>query len=254
MSSILRPCALVLLFPAFLLVFHPPVLASGGDHYRHAEASRDGTGKFYLGREIAQVMGHRGAGWLERPERIGEERTDVVLTLLPLEAGDTVADIGAGTGYFSLPMARTVGATGQVLAVDIQPEMLAIIEERMQRAGIANITRILGTEADPRLPEGTVDLVLMVDAYHEFSYPMEVMSHVHTALSDRGKVVLVEYRGEDDSVPIKPRHKMTVKQATREMSAVGLELHDILDDLPWQHVMIFQKSGDTRLQAMRERR
>ena len=252
MSSILRLCAFVLLLAAFLLVFYPSVLASGGDHYRHAEANRDGTGKFYLGREIAQVMGHRGAGWLERPERIGEERTDILLTLLPLEAGDTVADIGAGTGYFSLPMAKTVGTTGRVLAVDIQPEMLAIIEERMQRAGIANITRILGTEADPRLPEGAVDLVLMVDAYHEFSYPMEVMSHVHTALSDRGKVVLVEYRGEDESVPIKPLHKMTVKQATREMSAVGLELHDILDDLPWQHVMIFQKSGDTRLQGPHE--
>ena len=252
MSSILRLCAFVLLLAAFLLVFYPSVLASGGDHYRHAEANRDGTGKFYLGREIAQVMGHRGAGWLERPERIGEERTDILLTLLPLEAGDTVADIGAGTGYFSLPMAKTVGKTGRVLAVDIQPEMLAIIEGRMQRAGIANITRILGTEADPRLPEGAVDLVLMVDAYHEFSYPMEVMSHVHTALSDRGKVVLVEYRGEDESVPIKPLHKMTVKQATREMSAVGLELHDILDDLPWQHVMIFQKSGDTRLQGPHE--
>ena len=253
MTTVLRPCSLILLLTALLLAFYTPVLASDGDHYRHAVASRDGIGKFYLGREIAYVMGHRGAGWLERPERIGEERTDLLLTLLPLEAGDTVADIGAGTGYFSIPMAKTVGATGRVLAVDIQPEMLAIIKQRMKRAGIANITGILGTETDPRLPESTVDLVLMVDAYHEFSYPREVMSQVYKALSDNGKVVLVEYRGEDPTVPIKPLHTMTVEQATREMSIIGLELHDTIHDLPWQHMMIFKKSDDTHVEGPRKR-
>lgn len=245
MPSFKRLCAVTLALPAVLLALSFQTVASDTDRYSHAKASRDGTGKFYLGREISHVMGHRGAGWLERPERTGEERTDVLLTLLPLESGDTVADIGAGTGYFSLPMAMKVGQTGRVLAVDIQPEMLAIIEQRTQRAGISNITPILGTESDPRLPAGEVDLVLLVDAYHEFSHPWEVMSQVQKSLSDRGKVVLVEYRGEDPSVPIKPLHKMTVEQATREMSAVGLTLLEVLDDLPRQHVMIFHRPGGT---------
>jgi ubiquinone/menaquinone biosynthesis C-methylase UbiE len=188
-------------------------------------------------------MGHRGARWLERPERVGEERTDVLLTLLPLSPGGTVADIGAGTGYFSLPIALEVGKEGQVLAVDIQPEMLSIIEQRMQRANITNITPILATETNPRLPAGDVDLVLMVDAYHEFSHPFEVMSHVVNALSEGGQVILVEYRGEDPSVPIKPLHRMTIAQAEKEMAAVGLELDQVLDELPWQHVMVFRRAA-----------
>ena len=245
MGNIVRLCAAALFLPATVLALSFHVSASDGGHYSHAKASRDGTGKFYLGREISHVMGHRGAGWLERPERTGEERTDVLLSLLPIGPGDTVADIGAGTGYFSLPMAQRVGKTGQVLAVDIQPEMLAIIEQRMQGGGIANITPILGSESDPRLPPGEVDLVLLVDAYHEFSHPWEVMSQVQKSLSDRGKVVLVEYRGEDPTVPIKPLHKMTVEQATRELSEIGLELLEVLDELPRQHVMIFQRAAPT---------
>ena len=229
---------------ATLMASSPPVSAIDAEHYTHGSASRDGIGKFYLGREIAHVMGHRGAGWLERPERIGEERTDVLLTLLPLEPGFTVADIGAGTGYFSLPMALQVGPEGRVLAVDIQPEMLTIIEQRMQRANIVNITRVLATETNPRLPPGEVDMVLMVDAYHEFSYPFEVLSHVVSALSEGGEVVLVEYRGEDDTVPIKPLHKMTVAQAEKEMAAVGLTLDRVIDDLPWQHIMVFRRAAD----------
>lgn len=245
METILRLCAVTLLLPATVLALSFHVAASDDGHYRYGKASRDGIGKFYLGREISHVMGHRGAGWLERPARTGEERTDVLISLLPLESGDTAADIGAGTGYFSLPMAAQVGATGRIMAVDIQPEMLAIIEQRMQSAGVSNITPVLGSEADPRLPPGEVDLVLLVDAYHEFSHPREVMSQVQKSLSARGKVVLVEYRGEDPTVPIKPLHKMTVKQATREMSAVGLALLNVLDDLPRQHVMIFQRAALT---------
>ena len=218
----------------------PP--ARAGDEYRYGQPSRDGTGKFYMGREIAQVMGHRGAGWLERPQREQEERTDLLLQLLALEPGDTVADIGAGTGYFALPMAAMVGELGRVLAVDIQPEMLAIVERRAGAGKVTNIVPVLATETDPNLPSGAVDVVLMVDAYHEFSHPREVMERVVVALSPQGRVVLVESRGEDRSVPIKPLHKMTVAQARREMAAAGLALEQVHDALPWQHVMVFRRT------------
>ena len=218
-------------------------LAVADDIYQYRDASRDGIGKLYMGREIAHVMGHRGAGWLERPTREQEERTDLLLTGMALEPGDVVADIGAGTGYFSLPMARQVGPAGRVLAVDIQPEMLAIIERRMLAEEVFNIELILASESDPRLPAGSVDVVLMVDAYHEFSHPREVMERVVASLSDRGRVVLVEYRGEDPEVPIKRLHKMTVQQASREMAAVGLELETVRDELPRQHLMIFRRAG-----------
>ncbi|MEM9255150.1 MAG: class I SAM-dependent methyltransferase [Pseudomonadota bacterium] len=212
------------------------------EHYRYAAPSRDGIGKIYMGREISHVMGHLGAGWLERPERVQEERTDLLLNLLPLERGDTVADIGAGTGYFTLPMAARVGPEGWVLGVDIQPEMLAILAQRQRSLGVNNVRPVLATESDPSLPQGEVDLVLMVDAYHEFSHPREVMDHVVESLAPNGKVALVEYRGEDPTVPIKPLHKMTVAQAEREMAAVGLQLHTVHHDLPWQHVMIFRRA------------
>lgn len=215
--------------------------ASAGEYYQFAEPSRDGTGKFYLGREIAQVMGHLGAGWLERPQREQEERTDLLLDLLALKPGDVVADIGAGTGYFSLPMALQVGEQGRVLAVDIQPQMLAIIERRMVSQDIYNVDRILATESDPRLPPEKIDLALMVDAYHEFSHPREVMEGVVASLAPGGRVVLVEYRGEDPQVPIKPLHKMTLQQVEREMTAVGLALDQVHDELPLQHVMVFRK-------------
>ncbi len=226
-----------------LLLLAAPGSLSGADNYVLREPSRDGTGKVYMGREIAHVMGHRGAGWLERPEREQEERTDLLLAALGLQPGDVAADIGAGTGYFTLPMARQVGETGRVLAVDIQPEMLAIIERRMLVEDVFNIEMILATETDPRLPAGAVDMVLMVDAYHEFSHPREVMEKVVASLSPRGRVILVEYRGEDPSVPIKPLHKMTVAQARREMAAVGLELERVADELPRQHIMIFRRAG-----------
>jgi precorrin-6B methylase 2 len=220
-----------------------PIVAFGAEHYTFREASRDGIGKVYMGREIAHVMGHRGAGWLERPAREQEERTDLLLMGLGLQPGDVVADIGAGTGYFTLPMARQVGDKGRVLAVDIQPEMLAIVERRMLAEDVFNIEMILATETDPRLPGGAVDVVLMVDAYHEFSHPREVMEQVAASLSERGRVILVEYRGEDPSVPIKPLHKMTVAQASREMAAVGLELDQLREELPRQPIMIFRRAG-----------
>jgi len=220
----------------------PPAEPLTGDAgYTTGPASRDGIGKFYFGREISQVMGHLGAGWLERPSREREERTDLLIDRLPLEPGDTAADLGAGTGYFSLPMAERVGQGGRVLAVDIQPEMLQIINARLEQDGIGNVDTILATESDPRLPADSVDLLLMVDAYHEFSYPFEVMQGVVEGLRPGGRVVLIEYRGEDPMVPIKPLHKMTEAQAIREMRAVGLESEETLDILPQQHFMVFRK-------------
>jgi SAM-dependent methyltransferase len=200
----------------------------------------DGIGKFYMGREIAQVMGHPGAGWLERPGRTEEERTDLLLRELPLKPTDVVVDLGAGTGFFSLPLARVV-TRGTVLAVDIQPEMLDMIRERVRAEKITNIETILASETDPHLPVDSVDLVLLVDAYHEFSYPREVMQHVVAALRPQGRVVLVEYRAEDPRVSIKALHKMTVRQARREMSAVGLRWIRTDDLLPQQHLMVFGK-------------
>lgn len=212
--------------------------------YKQRRASRDGTGKVYMGREIALVMGYQGASWLERPSREQEERTDLLLERLGLEADDVVADMGAGTGYFSLPMARLV-PQGSVLAVDLQPQMLRIIDQRVRDGGIdggiQNIETIQATETDPGLPTGVVDLAIFVDVYHELSHPREVMTEVVDALRPGGRVVLIEYRAEDPSVPIKPLHKMSQRQAKREMAAVGLTWTETADLLPQQHFMVFHK-------------
>jgi|TARA_B100001094_G_C18135697_1_gene774957 ubiquinone/menaquinone biosynthesis C-methylase UbiE len=212
--------------------------------YETKRASRDGIGKIYLGREISQVMGHLGAGWLERSERQQEERTDLLIKNLELEAHHIVADIGAGTGYFTFPISSRV-PQGKVLAVDIQPEMLAIIESRrkfkLQEQSWSNIETILGTESNPNLPNETVDLILMVDAYHEFSYPREMGEAMVKALKPGGRIALVEYRMEDPSVPIKRLHKMSVKQAKKEMTALGLTFLKNKKVLPQQHLMIFEK-------------
>jgi len=217
---------------------------AGDGSYRYGDASRDGIGKFYRGREISRVMGHLGAGWLERPSRQRAERTDLLIENLPLQSGDVAVDLGAGTGYFSLPMADRVAPGGRVIAVDIQPEMLAIIRDRLDENEIGNVDTVLADEKDPGLSPGTVDLVLLVDAYHEFAWPHEVMTGVYGALKPGGRVVLVEYRGEDPSVPIKPLHKMTEDQAIDEMDAVGLRHVETLDFLPQQHFMVFQRPTD----------
>lgn len=209
-------------------------------YYQTVSPSRDGIGKVYMGREISHVMGHLGAGWLERPTREREERTDLLLQNMALKKTDHVADLGAGTGYFSFPIARKVTA-GRVLAVDIEPEMLRLIEQRKTTDGIDNIETVLATETDPNLPTASVDIVLIVDAYHEFSYPREVMDAVVKGLRPGGRVVLVEYRGEDSTVAIKPLHKMTQPQVKKEMGAVGMQWLRTDDYLPQQHVMIFIK-------------
>lgn len=214
--------------------------------YETKRASRDGIGKVYMGREISQVMGHLGAGWLERIERVQEERTDLLIENLDLEPTDVVADIGAGTGYFSFPIASRV-QDGKVLAVDIQPEMLAIIESRKSaRLGDrswTNIETVRGTVDNPNLPDNAVDLILMVDAYHEFEYPREMGEAMVRALKPGGQIALVEYRLEDRSVPIKTLHKMSEAQARKEMEALGLTWVQTKDILSQQHLMFFEKTG-----------
>ena len=208
--------------------------------YAACKSGYDGTGKCYMGREIAQVMGHPGAAWLDRPEREQEERPSVLIRNLGLAPGDVVADIGAGTGYFSLRIAPLV-PKGRVLAVDIQPEMLDIIRAKQRDGGPRNVEPVLGAIDDPKLPTDSVDLVLMVDVYHEFSHPREMMLAIVAALKPGGRVALVEYRGEDPGVPIKPLHKMTQAQARKEMAAAGLQWIETRDVLPWQHLMFFRR-------------
>jgi len=202
----------------------------------------EGTGRFYMGREIAYVMGHQGAGWLERSTREREERTDLLVANLPLESDDVIADLGAGSGYFSRRMAARV-PDGKVLAVDLQPQMIELLQQNAAAAGITNIEPVQAAEDNPNLPAASVDLVLLVDAYHEFVYPYEVMSAVAASLKPGGKVVLIEYRAEDPTVPIRKLHKMTEQQSVLEMQAVGLEWVETLDTLPQQHFMIFQKTA-----------
>lgn len=208
--------------------------------YQQKAASRDGIGKYYMGREISHVMGHLGASWLERGSRENEERTDLVIVNLPLEDNFVVADIGAGTGYFSFPVAERVKA-GRVLAVDIQQEMLEIIEQRAARTAVVNVEPILGSIDDPNLPPESVDLAFIVDAYHEFSHPAEMGQAIYAALKPGGRLVLIEYRGEDPTVPIKRLHKMTQQQARKEMRALGFRWEATQDFLPQQHFMIFAK-------------
>jgi ubiquinone/menaquinone biosynthesis C-methylase UbiE len=198
----------------------------------------DGTGKFYMGREIAKVMGHLGAGWLERSSRKSEEQPDKVVNSLNLKSSDIVADIGAGTGYMSFRIAPLL-SKGKVLAVDIQPEMLEIIEFFKQEKKITNVEPILATLSDPKLPPQSVDLVLMVDAYHEFEYPQEMMQGIVKGLKPDGRVVLVEYRGENPFIPIKGLHKMTQRQVKKEMQSVGLVWRETKNFLPQQHFMVF---------------
>ena len=207
-----------------------------------AEHDRDGIGKFHEGREIAQVMGHQGADWLERPERDEEEHTAALVSALNLKPGMVVADIGAGTGYFSRQMAPLVSPGGRILAVDIQPEMLTLLTNQAIRAGVTNIVPILGNEQNPHLPEASVDLALLVDVYHEFNYPFEMMAGICRALKPGSRLVLVEFRGEDPAVPIKPLHKMTAAQAKREMSAHPLRWVENIAGLPRQHILIFERT------------
>ncbi len=201
----------------------------------------NGTGRFYMGREIAQVMGADGIAWLDRPEREDEEQPQVVIKALGLRGGEVVADLGAGSGYFTFRLAAKVGKAGKVLAVDIQDEMLESLRRRATAMGITNVEEVKGSETDPQLPAGAVNLVLMVDVYHELAYPYEIMMKVREALKPGGRVVFVEYRREDPRVMIKEVHKMSVEQLTKEMKVVGMARVRTVESLPSQHIVIFEK-------------
>jgi SAM-dependent methyltransferase len=228
-----------------------PAPAQTSTDYISGTATTDGIGKYFMGREISQVMGHLGAGWLERDTRAAEERTDLLLDYLFSQDGQVVADIGVGTGYFALPWAHRLSG-GRVLGVDIQPEMLDILAERATSDGLINVEPVLGAVDDPNLPSNAVDIVLIVDAYHEFSHPREMAEGIVRGLRPGGRLVLVEYRGEDPFVPIKELHKMTEKQTIRELSAAGLRWVGTESFLPQQHVLVFEKPGvDTGSQDAR---
>ncbi len=193
------------------------------------------------GRRIAQVMGAEGADWLERSEREREENPARAIELIGFEKGMTVADVGAGSGYYAVRIAEKVGPTGKVYANDIQPEMLNILKRQLRRKKVGNVEPVLGTEQDPRLPEKCCDVILMVDVYHEFSRPQEMLQKLKQSLKDDGRLILLEYRKEDPYVPIRPEHKMSVKEAKLEVEGEGFLLDKVIEELPWQHILIFRK-------------
>jgi SAM-dependent methyltransferase len=191
------------------------------------------------GRRYAPVMGYQGAPWLERGEREEEEAPDVALNVLKIPKGASVADIGAGSGYITVRLAARVGPTGRVYANDVQPQMLNILSRRLNNSKITNVTLIEGTFDDPKLPPVSVDLALMVDVYHELSQPQAMLRHLRESLKPGGRLVLLEYRKEDPTVPIKPEHKMSVAEAKMEVEAEGFTLDRVDEALPRQHILIF---------------
>jgi SAM-dependent methyltransferase len=212
--------------------------------YQPAAAARDGIGKVYMGREIAGVMGWQGASWLEREERQQEERGDLLLRELGLKPGMTVADIGAGTGYYARRMAPLVGSGGSggvVYATDVQAEMLQMLADGARKAGLANIKPVLGGLQSVNLPDNSLDLAIIVDVYHELEFPFEVIESLVRALKPGGRIAYVEYRAEDPRVPIKAAHKMSEAQVRKEAAAHALVWERTASTLPWQHVVIFRK-------------
>ncbi len=215
--------------------------ASAAEVYTYGERSFDGIGKYYMGREISDMIsGHGAIRWLERADREQGEKPALVIRELELRPDSVVADIGAGSGYFTFRIAPLI-PQGRIFAVEIGTEMLEFLREKKERTAAHNVIVHEGTPADTRLPAGQVDVAFMVDAYHEFSHPREMMNSIVAALKPGGRVVFVEYRGEDPDIPIKPRHKMTVAQLTKEMNAVGLERVRVNNDLPVQHITTFRK-------------
>jgi ubiquinone/menaquinone biosynthesis C-methylase UbiE len=208
--------------------------------YRLANGSPDGIGKFFHGREIAQVMGHPAIGWLERENREDEEAPTKAIDSLDLAPDAVIADIGAGSGYYSFRIAAIV-PQGRVVAVDIQPEMLDYLKQRAAELKISNVEPHLGTVAGLDLPEKSLDAALLVDAYHEFSEPAEMLGSLFKSLKPGGRIFLLEYRGEDAQVPIKPLHKMTEAQARIELESAGFRFVENRQHLPWQHFMVFER-------------
>jgi precorrin-6B methylase 2 len=203
--------------------------------------SPDGIGKRYMDREISAVMGWQGATWLERDKREREERTDLLLNSLALRPGMVVADIGAGTGYLSRRMAPLVVPGGKIIALDLQPEMISILQTTVNRSGLKQIEAKQGSVDNIKLPKNSIDMAIMVDVYHELAYPYEVMVSILQALKPRGRLVFVEYKAEDIRVPIKPLHKMSEAQIKREAGIFPLDWERTVSTLPWQHVVVFRK-------------
>jgi ubiquinone/menaquinone biosynthesis C-methylase UbiE len=195
----------------------------------------------YMGREIAQTMHWTGARWLTREEREKEEDTKTLIRALHVKAGQTVCDLGCGNGFYTLQLAGLVGDSGKVIAQDIQPEMLRMLRGRAEKDGIKNIQYVLGLEYDPKLPENAMDMILLVDVYHEMSNPPEMLAGMRKALKPDGRLVLAEFRLEDDTVPIKLLHRMSKAQVRKELGANGFKCVEEFDELPWQHLMFFQK-------------
>lgn len=208
--------------------------------YTYSTATLDGIGKFYKGREIAQVMGAAGSDWLERDTRNLEENTDSAIAHLPLNKNSVVADIGAGTGYYSFRIAKRI-PLGKLYAVEIQDEMISQLSEKKKQLGDSVITIVKGSELSSNLPDNSIDLALMVDVYHELSYPKEMLQALRLALKPGGRLILLEYRGEDPSIPIKPLHKTTVRQLNKELEPIGYRLVEKGEFLPIQHFLIYQK-------------
>jgi protein-L-isoaspartate O-methyltransferase len=233
----------ILLFLFNILLFSNGSAAQNSTNdqiYIYKKGDYNGIGKWYMGREIAYVMGYEGIGWLERSQREKEENVSKLIQNMGIKPNDTIADIGAGSGYHAFRMALLANK-GMVYAVDIQTEMLMAIENSKETNNIKNIKTILGGEKSVYLAENSVDKILMVDVYHEFSFPIEMIKSITIALKPKGELFLIEYRGEDPNVPIKRIHKMTEKQAVKEMEAAGFKLKRNIDNLPWQHCMVFVK-------------
>jgi ubiquinone/menaquinone biosynthesis C-methylase UbiE len=206
----------------------------------------------YMGREIAQTMHFAGAPWLTRESRDREEEPAKLMKALNLKPGQVVCDLGCGNGFYTLKLANAVGGKGKVLAVDIQPEMLDMLKARAAKANVNNIQPILGTTWDPKLPENKLDLVLLVDTYHEIDHPVEVLAGIRRSLTREGRLCLVEFRAEDENVPIKPLHKMSKRQINKEIPANGFKLVEEFDGMPWQHVMLFGRDESWRGPAPKE--
>jgi len=193
------------------------------------------------GRVIAQVMGYEGAAWLERPEREREEAPSTAIAVLDIKPGQVVADVGAGSGYYTVRLAERVGASGRVFATDIQPEMVRLLQQRVARERLTQVDVVQAAEADPRLPQNQLDLILMVDVYHELARPQEMLQQLRGALKPDGRLVLIEFRKESTWVPIREDHKMSVTEARMELEAEGYRFDRVIDALPWQHILVFRR-------------
>lgn len=209
-------------------------------NYSYRQHSEGGIGKIYVTREIAQIMGPDGVAWLDRKDREKEENSNLAINKMELLPSSTVADIGAGTGYYTFKIAQRV-PQGKVYAVEIQDDMIRYLNERKNELGSTNVEVIKGDSKSPHLPDNSIDLAIMIDVYHELEYPKEMLQYISKALKNNGKILLLEYRAEDASIPIKPLHKMSVSQINKEMAANGFKLYYDGEFLPIQHFLLYQK-------------